>query len=1563
MKCKIVLKVNDVSYEFNSEQELNEKLIELLSTEVLNTPSISHIRWSISGASSAEKTDTLIKDIHSQVEKVGYTIKKNKSIGGDHDDDFEDEYISINNSAAVTKLFELRRGIRNEPMVESFESRIKIIKDNWLKLHIGANTFGIKRGTMTDIEYDNALKRAAEDAWDKSEVVNKMSNVFGTWYHALIKTVFEGGKLKDVKVPAILNLSEDFKQQVYNSVISLTTQIKNLHSGAKFYTEIPVVAKNISGDLSKMIGKKEHAGGTIDLLVRDIHGDVYIYDFKTSFKELIIGLKTNESWDVAKLKRTLYQLEAYAAILKQYGINVVGKGIIPINVGKIDTNKYTLSELESGKDSEGNSIEYLTNISLGGKKSTDGTPVTFVSAADLIQSTSDDNQAVMRDDLKEIRGWFNIKRVTMPDELLKLSNDFHALCPISDSIHIIDNIGTSTIRDSFLEKKLFDELTEKGNFKSYAKGFRWKVDLKKHKLVNSVSLLDFDPEQVQDTTVYFTDEQKAKWKTILFDAYKAERQKNFDDIYDSISSIISKKSESEFNNFVEYWGRKSPWLSIILKPYLLGEGWNLYSDENLAANGYYIFEKNGTIEIVMISDENLDKKYDFSKSSLSLHVGQNASTVAGNFFKDEDIGNKNVLNATAGNFLIMKAALYLSKNYSEFKDYKINTIRAVNIERGQHRMVSNTEIIDSWRQLAYGAALNKITLNDLPPNFAKDWEAFYGLADNIASTMMSSYYKSTMETGTPFEPEEYIKHITDLIKTYETNRKPILVHDFYNHPDYLESNTVIAYLERALLSLQHYQFRHEGDISTIEKEITAPANSSKFNQQVLNTLISEYNHAIRAEFQETSRQWRAVLKDALNEAGVGSFGNETLMFKQWLDEDETLVLRPASDPFWKSRPKQFTAYSFFVEKLNQYVPSGEEGKLNLNLPLVKGSFINRMEEAGLFEAVKSGAKDLYDVYKKPFVDELDDPDRRSKNFSSDSERREYIERYGLGYFSLNLDHVFNYTMQQEIQKKYRNHYEIYFTSVQTTINFMSQFDNYNWDPIKQKDKNPLYNLTKYCEDYLNSRGRNQSLIDPDLRKWYTVLSKLAQHNSFIQLAGNLRTLAREFLTSSAIGLTRANAELMPGVTVKSWTDAITMILGSDNWTMDSFTNQMNLRFGMANMDINQLADAVKYAKWNPHNLRKNRAYFSSSLTDFVVRNGILFAKMLSDGTMNKEQTGAYHLDTDGELIYDFDRDTRFDALRTWNTKHPEFYEQLGRYNAIAEDLNLRILHSDSTKPLYKILDPKSDSAKDVAPLFEGYTRSEIAGIRNHADTLYGHYNDENQMLVQDRFMGHFIMSFKTYVSSRLEQNFSGATHVNVSNFTMNTSESGQKLYIKTSADGQISFVTRDQVSDEELANGTAKPWQSMLSANHQGIINNLIGMGRAMAHWKDDKEGWHKWWAKPMHRALFLLFLEDTLMTMILMMLTNMIFGFEPNTKFNRMRSETWLRKWSYSVAMGAFKDGPFTNVLHQMSDINPPLIGAIQDWYSGAVDVITGEDNFLHVFTQNVGAFREFSGYFELDD
>jgi hypothetical protein len=78
--------------------------------------------------------------------------------------------------------------------------------------------------------------------------------------------------------------------------------------------------------------------------------------------------------------------------------------------------------------------------------------------------------------------------------------------------------------------------------------------------------------------------------------------------------------------------------------------------------------------------------------------------------------------------------------------------------------------------------------------------------------------------------------------------------------------------------------------------------------------------------------------------------------------------------------------------------------------------------------------------------------------------------------------VFNFAMQQEIQKKYRHHYEIYFSAVETTLNFMSQFDNNNWDPINKPEKNPMYNLIEYTKDYLNSRGRGKSLVDEGLLK-------------------------------------------------------------------------------------------------------------------------------------------------------------------------------------------------------------------------------------------------------------------------------------------------------------------------------------------------------------------------------------------------------------------------------------------------------------------------------------------------
>jgi hypothetical protein len=145
--------------------------------------------------------------------------------------------------------------------------------------------------------------------------------------------------------------------------------------------------------------------------------------------------------------------------------------------------------------------------------------------------------------------------------------------------------------------------------------------------------------------------------------------------------------------------------------------------------------------------------------------------------------------------------------------------------------------------------------------------------------MMQAKYKEAMDKTHGFEPLDYLQHIQTLLKD-EIRRLNVSVILEPNSQELTELNILVAYLEKALLSLQHYSFRHEGDITKIESDITAPANSSKYNQQLLNSLISEYNFAIRTEFKDVSRKWRSLLKEALKEAGIGEMGNEIDMFRQ-----------------------------------------------------------------------------------------------------------------------------------------------------------------------------------------------------------------------------------------------------------------------------------------------------------------------------------------------------------------------------------------------------------------------------------------------------------------------------------------------------------------------------------------------------------------------------------------------------------------------------------------------------------------------------------------------------------
>lgn len=75
--------------------------------------------------------------------------------------------------------------------------------------------------------------------------------------------------------------------------------------------------------------------------------------------------------------------------------------------------------------------------------------------------------------------------------------------------------------------------------------------------------------------------------------------------------------------------------------------------------------------------------------------------------------------------------------------------------------------------------------------------------------------------------------------------------------------------------------------------------------------------------------------------------------------------------------------------------------------------------------------------------------------------------------------------------------------------------------------------------------------------------------------------------------------------------------------------------------------------------------------------------------------------------------------------------------------------SQSQKDLLAKKNTKFLKEGDALP--QAYTMQEGQSIKNIADILYGHYDDESRSLLCDTFLGSFFMQYKTFITAKVEQ--------------------------------------------------------------------------------------------------------------------------------------------------------------------------------------------------------------------
>ena len=126
--------------------------------------------------------------------------------------------------------------------------------------------------------------------------------------------------------------------------------------------------------------------------------------------------------------------------------------------------------------------------------------------------------------------------------------------------------------------------------------------------------------------------------------------------------------------------------------------------------------------------------------------------------------------------------------------------------------------------------------------------------------------------------------------------------------------------------------------------------------------------------------------------------------------------------------------------------------------------------------------------------------------------------------------------------------------------------------------------------------------------------------------------------------------------------------------------------------------------------------------------------------MRKDGSLEAHTHKDGQLIYDYTKDKRYEAMFTYPKGSKEYNEAYARYLAAAKQFQEEgVRNDDGTE--FKIGDS----------LPRAYTNKEASAMKAIADNIYGYYNNETKSMMGSLMLGGLFTQMKNYWSAKKNQ--------------------------------------------------------------------------------------------------------------------------------------------------------------------------------------------------------------------
>ena len=427
-------------------------------------------------------------------------------------------------------------------------------------------------------------------------------------------------------------------------------------------------------------------------------------------------------------------------------------------------------------------------------------------------------------------------------------------------------------------------------------------------------------------------------------------------------------------------------------------------------------------------------------------------------------------------------------------------------------------------------------------------------------------------------------------------------------------------------------------------------------------------------------------------------------------------------------------------------------------------------------------------------------------------RVDSIAEKGAGFFERNLEVLaFKHTYAYESAKQLNE----VFPMMKAAMGFLANAGN--------TVNKTFENDTEYLINYMKNSVKGQTIqTDKNMEKATVWMGKLKQVASFMALA-----------FSPVQGLYQSIQGLWQDISLiirkPDGTQAFTvsnMLSAAKEVYADLFhyhTNPtkcqlINEWLGVNDMDMNLYADRMRNDQYNKYNL-VNFAFKFASRPDYYNRMTIIVAKMKADGIWDALEV------KDGQLVYNFKKDKRFNTLKTENGKLVGNQDQLALYYTVAQQFVKE-----------GVSNPDGSKFEVGQALPYAWTNQEAESIKSLCDLIYGYYSHEKKSLIHATFLGSLYMQMKTYWSGKKNQYLApGGVRIQ-GKWDHAKNQDGDLLYYQLNEDGTINF------NDPPTTTNTGFAFYQWKGQWQEGVILTLANIFRNGISREGISQGWQDTW-------------------------------------------------------------------------------------------------------------------------